>query len=72
MCAGRQTGGHPGPHHRAGPAALSLTAKRRFAQFPVEIDVVSRFRTPAQMKATLMKVQSGKVDLLIGTHRLFQ
>ena len=48
-----------------------LTAKRRFAQFPVEIDVVSRFRTPAQMKATLMNVQSGKVDLLIGTHRLF-
>ena len=48
-----------------------LNAKRRFAQFPVEIDVVSRFRTPAQMRETLRRVREGKVDLLIGTHRLF-
>ena len=48
-----------------------LTAKRRFAQFPVEIDVVSRFRTAAQMRQTLMNLRAGKVDLLIGTHRLF-
>ena len=49
-----------------------LTAKRRFAKYPVEIDVVSRFRTPAQMKATLQKLTDGKIDLLIGTHRLLQ
>ena len=49
-----------------------LTAKRRFAKFPVEIDVVSRFRTAGQMRATLQKLQAGKLDLLIGTHRLFQ
>ena len=48
-----------------------LNAKRRFAQFPVEIDVVSRFRTPGQMRETLRRVREGKVDLLIGTHRLF-
>ena len=49
-----------------------LTAKRRFAKFPMEIDVVSRFRTAGQMRATLQKLQAGKIDLLIGTHRLFQ
>ncbi|MDD5939138.1 MAG: transcription-repair coupling factor [Clostridiales bacterium] len=49
-----------------------LSAKKRFAKYPVEIDVISRFRTSAQMKATLAGVASGKVDLLIGTHRLLQ
>ena len=49
-----------------------LTAKQRFIKYPVEIDVVSRFRTPNQMKATLQKLSAGKVDLLIGTHRLLQ
>ena len=48
-----------------------LSARRRFAKFPVEIAVVSRFRTPAQMRQTLMDLRAGKVDLLIGTHRLF-
>ena len=48
-----------------------LTALRRFAKYPVNIDVVSRFRTPAQMKETLRKVENGEVDILIGTHRLF-
>ena len=48
-----------------------LTALRRFARYPVSIDVVSRFRTPAQMRQTLQRVTDGQVDLLIGTHRLF-
>ena len=48
-----------------------LTALRRFQKYPVNIDVVSRFRTPAQMKETLRKVETGEVDILIGTHRLF-
>ena len=49
-----------------------LSAKQRFARYPVDIDVVSRFRTSAQMKETLRRVEQGGVDLLIGTHRLFQ
>ena len=49
-----------------------LTAKSRFAKYPVEIDVVSRFRTPAQMKKALAGVADGSVDILIGTHRLLQ
>ena len=49
-----------------------LTAKQRFAKYPVEIDVVSRFRTHTQMKDTLRRLEQGGIDLLIGTHRLFQ
>ena len=48
-----------------------LSALKRFSKYPVEIDVVSRFRTSAQMKETLRKVEEGQVDILIGTHRLF-
>ena len=48
-----------------------LTALKRFSRYPVNIDVVSRFRTPTQMKETLRRVQEGRVDVLIGTHRLF-
>ena len=49
-----------------------LTAKSRFAKYPVEIEVVSRFRTPAQVKKAVAGVQDGSVDVLIGTHRLLQ
>ena len=49
-----------------------LTARGRFAKYPVEIDMVSRFRTPAQIKKTLSGVENGGVDVLIGTHRLLQ
>jgi len=49
-----------------------LTAKRRFAKFPVEIELVSRFRTGSHLKDILDRVKTGKVDLLIGTHKLFQ
>ena len=49
-----------------------LTSKQRFAKYPVEIDVVSRFRTQTQMKDTLRRLEQGGIDLLIGTHRLFQ
>jgi transcription-repair coupling factor (superfamily II helicase) len=46
------------------------TFKQRFAAFPVTIDMISRFRTPKQQKEILQKVEAGKVDVLIGTHRL--
>ena len=49
-----------------------LTARSRFAKYPVEIEAVGRFRTPAQTKKALSGVENGSVDLLIGTHRLLQ
>ena len=49
-----------------------LTALKRFGSFPVTIDVLSRFRTATQMKKTLQELVSGKIDLIIGTHKLLQ
>jgi transcription-repair coupling factor (superfamily II helicase) len=46
------------------------TFKQRFAAFPVNIEMISRFRTHKQQKEILQKVGAGKVDILIGTHRL--
>ena len=46
------------------------TFKRRFANFPVSIEMISRFRTPKEQKQILEKVEAGKVDILIGTHRV--
>ncbi|MBV9342877.1 MAG: transcription-repair coupling factor [Acidobacteria bacterium] len=46
------------------------TFKQRFAAFPVIIEMISRFRSPKQQKEILERVASGKVDILIGTHRL--
>ncbi|HEX4286094.1 MAG TPA: transcription-repair coupling factor [Terracidiphilus sp.] len=46
------------------------TFKRRFAQFPIHIDMISRFRTPKEQKETLEHTEAGKIDILIGTHRV--
>ncbi len=46
------------------------TAVARFEGFPVEVEMLSRFRTPKQQKTILERVKNGQVDLLIGTHRL--
>jgi transcription-repair coupling factor (superfamily II helicase) len=46
------------------------TFKRRFANFPVNIEMISRFRTAKEQKEILEKVEAGKVDILIGTHRV--
>ena len=48
------------------------TAVARFRGFPVNIDVLSRFRTPAQQARTLQSLRAGTVDLIIGTHKLLQ
>ena len=48
------------------------TAVARFRGFPVNIDVLSRFRTAQQQKTTLQKLRAGGVDLIIGTHKLLQ
>src|SRR5688500_7377394 len=46
------------------------TLKNRFAAFPVRIDMVSRFRTKAEQKQILDDLQAGKVEIIVGTHRL--
>ncbi len=46
------------------------TLTDRFAAFPVRIDLVSRFRTRAEQKQTLADLVAGKVDIIVGTHRL--
>jgi len=46
------------------------TFKQRFAAFPVLIEMISRFRSAKQQKEILQKVEAGKIDILIGTHRL--
>ena len=44
--------------------------KRRFANFPVNVEMISRFRTAKEQKEILEKAAAGKVDILIGTHRI--
>lgn len=48
------------------------TATRRFEQFPVNIELLSRFRTPKQQKEILKNLKKGIIDIIIGTHRLVQ
>jgi transcription-repair coupling factor (superfamily II helicase) len=48
------------------------TFGERFAAYPVSIELLSRFRSKAEQKATLLGLQDGSVDLVIGTHRLLQ
>jgi transcription-repair coupling factor (superfamily II helicase) len=47
-----------------------LTFRERLADFPVRIEVMSRFRTAREQKETLAALARGEVDVLIGTHRL--
>ena len=44
--------------------------RERFAEFPVNIECLSRFRTPQEQAAILARLRSGGVDIVIGTHRL--
>lgn len=44
--------------------------KDRMSNFPVTLGILSRFSTPKEIKATLSDVKDGKIDILIGTHRL--
>jgi transcription-repair coupling factor (superfamily II helicase) len=46
------------------------TFKRRFAQFPIHIEMISRFRSAREQKAIVERVEAGKIDILIGTHRV--
>jgi transcription-repair coupling factor (superfamily II helicase) len=44
--------------------------KRRFANFPVNVEMISRFRSAKEQKDILERAASGKIDILIGTHRV--
>jgi transcription-repair coupling factor (superfamily II helicase) len=46
------------------------TFRSRFAPFPVKIELLSRFRSPKEQKEIAKRVESGDVDVVIGTHRL--
>jgi len=46
------------------------TFRQRLAAFPMRVDMLSRFRQPAEQKKTVAETEAGKVDVLIGTHRL--
>jgi transcription-repair coupling factor (superfamily II helicase) len=46
------------------------TFRDRFRDFPVEVETVSRFRPPSEVKQVLARFREGKVDVLIGTHRV--
>lgn len=48
------------------------TSLRRFEQFPVNIELISRFRTPKQQQEILKNLKKGLIDIIIGTHRLVQ
>lgn len=44
----------------------------RMKDFPVKVDVMSRFRTPADQRRVLRELKAGSIDILVGTHRLLQ
>jgi transcription-repair coupling factor (superfamily II helicase) len=47
-----------------------VTFSERFADFPVRVASLSRFRKPAEQKAIVHHIETGKVDVVVGTHRL--
>ncbi|MDR1329907.1 MAG: DEAD/DEAH box helicase, partial [Oscillospiraceae bacterium] len=49
-----------------------ITASKRFAGYPVNIEVLSRFRSPAEIKKALKNIREGSCDIVIGTHKLLQ
>ena len=42
----------------------------RMKEYPIAVDILNRFRTPKQQKETIEELQKGKVDIIVGTHRL--
>ena len=46
------------------------TFVQRMKDYPVKIEMLSRFRTPSEQKKTLARLKSGETDIVIGTHRL--
>jgi transcription-repair coupling factor (superfamily II helicase) len=48
------------------------TFRERMAGYPIAVEMISRFRTPKEQEGILSAVAAGKIDILIGTHRLIQ
>ncbi len=48
------------------------SAKQRFENYPITIELLSRFRSPRQNRETIKRLKTGEVDIVIGTHRLVQ
>jgi len=48
------------------------TFQARLAPFPVNVEMLSRFRSPKEQRAILDRLRSGEIDIVIGTHRLLQ
>ena len=48
------------------------TMVRRFEHYPITIELLSRFRTPKQIRETLRRLKTGEVDIVVGTHRVVQ
>jgi transcription-repair coupling factor (superfamily II helicase) len=46
------------------------TFRARFAPFPVKVELLSRFRSPKEQKDVARRVESGEIDIIIGTHRI--
>jgi transcription-repair coupling factor (superfamily II helicase) len=48
------------------------TFTRRFAEYPIRIELLNRFRSPQEVKTVIQGLAAGTVDIVIGTHRLLQ
>ncbi len=48
------------------------TFKKRMTPFSMNVDILSRFKTPSQQAKTIAELRSGRIDVLIGTHRIIQ
>lgn len=46
------------------------TFTQRMMDFPISVDMLSRFRTPAEQKKTIERLKKGQLDIVIGTHRV--
>ncbi len=49
-----------------------VTVMRRFAGYPVTVELLSRFRTASEIRKSLRNIENGTADIVIGTHRLIQ
>src|SRR5438132_712070 len=48
------------------------TFAERLATFPVNVEMLSRFRSPAEQRAVALGIGTGEVDIVVGTHRVLQ
>jgi transcription-repair coupling factor (superfamily II helicase) len=46
------------------------TFRERFSDYPIRVDLLNRFRSPSEVRATIQGLADGSVDMVIGTHRL--